>query len=457
MAIATGVVPRPAAALLGLSLIPTTLAGHRFWERDDRSERADQTFHFLKNVGILGGLLFAATSTGGRPSVPWRAQPRRPPRRQRGRRTGRRHRPNGLTRLGGQGRIAQPVSALAATASLPAPRGCSSTVEPQPSKLVVRVRFPSPAPRMPWSAGIQAGLLPGGVQPCLRVPLSCHYLGARFYPSVRGGVTRNRVSPCAAPRGCGSRARPRVRELLTTPKRVDACSASTIASWPAHVLDALSIDGVSEDDATGSLPRSVRGHSRRGYRTALCEASEIGACGRGRFRTLVSKSIPVRCTSRFTRRPNMTTATSTRSRRQGDNHRNPAGRRRPRTANWESSNLQLTLSRCVQPCPPPRTGVCIAVSERARRSSGVSGDRRLFVVVDDEPVLEVRRLDCRRETERTSTDPVRMDVDPSLTRYRKDVRPRSIHITIRRIEDLVDGCALPQDVDSVRRARPAAD
>ena len=72
MAIATGVVPRPAAALLGLSLIPTTLAGHRFWEYDDRSERADQTFHFLKNVGMLGGLLFAATSTGGRPSVPWR-------------------------------------------------------------------------------------------------------------------------------------------------------------------------------------------------------------------------------------------------------------------------------------------------------------------------------------------------------------------------------------------------
>ena len=72
VAIATGVVPRPAAALLGLSLIPTTLAGHRFWECDDRSERADQTFHFLKNVGILGGLLFAATSTGGRPSVPWR-------------------------------------------------------------------------------------------------------------------------------------------------------------------------------------------------------------------------------------------------------------------------------------------------------------------------------------------------------------------------------------------------
>ncbi len=72
VAIATGVVPRPAAALLGLSLIPTTLAGHRFWECDDRSERADQTFHFLKNVGILGGLILAATSTGGRPSVPWR-------------------------------------------------------------------------------------------------------------------------------------------------------------------------------------------------------------------------------------------------------------------------------------------------------------------------------------------------------------------------------------------------
>jgi putative oxidoreductase len=72
VAISTGILPRPAAAILALSLIPTTFAGHRFWEHDDRSERAGQTIHFLKNIGMLGGLLFAATSTGGRPSVPWR-------------------------------------------------------------------------------------------------------------------------------------------------------------------------------------------------------------------------------------------------------------------------------------------------------------------------------------------------------------------------------------------------
>jgi hypothetical protein len=37
------------------------------------------------------------------------------------------------------------------------PRGCSSMVEPQPSKLVVRVQFPSPAPRRPGKVGAHAG------------------------------------------------------------------------------------------------------------------------------------------------------------------------------------------------------------------------------------------------------------------------------------------------------------
>jgi len=72
--LATGRFPRIAAIALASSLIPTTLAGHRFWEEDDRHARANQQQHFLKNIGMLGGLILAAVDTEGRPSLGWRAR-----------------------------------------------------------------------------------------------------------------------------------------------------------------------------------------------------------------------------------------------------------------------------------------------------------------------------------------------------------------------------------------------
>jgi len=72
--LALGILPRPAAAVLALSLVPTTLGGHRPWEQDDPKARSMQTIHVLKNLAMVGGLLLAATSTGGRPSLPWRAK-----------------------------------------------------------------------------------------------------------------------------------------------------------------------------------------------------------------------------------------------------------------------------------------------------------------------------------------------------------------------------------------------
>jgi uncharacterized membrane protein YphA (DoxX/SURF4 family) len=65
---------RPAALALAGSLVPTTLAGHRYWEETDPAARAQQQYHFLKNVGLVGGLLLDALDTGGRPSLPWRAR-----------------------------------------------------------------------------------------------------------------------------------------------------------------------------------------------------------------------------------------------------------------------------------------------------------------------------------------------------------------------------------------------
>ena len=68
---ALGIAPRVMAIVLVGSLVPTTLAGHRFWEIDDDVEKAQQKIQFLKNAGLTGGLIFAALDTGGRPSVFW--------------------------------------------------------------------------------------------------------------------------------------------------------------------------------------------------------------------------------------------------------------------------------------------------------------------------------------------------------------------------------------------------
>ena len=45
-------------------MVPTTLAGHRFWVVGDKQERAQRQIHFLKNLTIMGGLLIAAADTG---------------------------------------------------------------------------------------------------------------------------------------------------------------------------------------------------------------------------------------------------------------------------------------------------------------------------------------------------------------------------------------------------------
>ncbi len=47
-----------ALAVIG-SLIPTTVAGHDFWNIDDPMARRMQRTQFWKNMAMLGGLLFA--------------------------------------------------------------------------------------------------------------------------------------------------------------------------------------------------------------------------------------------------------------------------------------------------------------------------------------------------------------------------------------------------------------
>src|SRR5437763_17041657 len=59
--LALGKLPRLSAAILAASLVPTTAAGHRFWEEESPQAKGMQRTHFLKNLAILGGLIIAAT------------------------------------------------------------------------------------------------------------------------------------------------------------------------------------------------------------------------------------------------------------------------------------------------------------------------------------------------------------------------------------------------------------
>jgi putative oxidoreductase len=48
--------PRAAGAGLAVSMVPTTLAAHRYW-RHVGPDRKAQFIHFAKNAGLVGGLM----------------------------------------------------------------------------------------------------------------------------------------------------------------------------------------------------------------------------------------------------------------------------------------------------------------------------------------------------------------------------------------------------------------
>lgn len=72
--LALGKFPRLSSLALAGSLVPTTVAGHAFWDATDPGEKAAQQLHFLKNLSILGGLVLAAVDTEGKPSLGWRGR-----------------------------------------------------------------------------------------------------------------------------------------------------------------------------------------------------------------------------------------------------------------------------------------------------------------------------------------------------------------------------------------------
>lgn len=55
--LALNIAPRLASALLIGSLVPTTLVGHAFWNEKEPQGYRMQRIQFLKNLGLIGGLL----------------------------------------------------------------------------------------------------------------------------------------------------------------------------------------------------------------------------------------------------------------------------------------------------------------------------------------------------------------------------------------------------------------
>ncbi len=56
-ALAVGFFPKLAALLLIGSMVPTTIVGHPFWQEKDVANMKQQQVQFMKNLGLIGGLL----------------------------------------------------------------------------------------------------------------------------------------------------------------------------------------------------------------------------------------------------------------------------------------------------------------------------------------------------------------------------------------------------------------
>lgn len=72
--LATSKLPRVAGGLLAAALVPTTYAGHPFWNITDPAQRKAQQIQFQKNLGLLGAVMLASVDTGGKPGLTWRTR-----------------------------------------------------------------------------------------------------------------------------------------------------------------------------------------------------------------------------------------------------------------------------------------------------------------------------------------------------------------------------------------------
>ncbi|MFC4375462.1 DoxX family protein [Nocardia halotolerans] len=72
--LAIGRAPRPAAFVLAATVVPGTVTEQDFWAESDPDLKAVKRAGFLKDLGLLGGLLIASADTEGKPSLGWRGR-----------------------------------------------------------------------------------------------------------------------------------------------------------------------------------------------------------------------------------------------------------------------------------------------------------------------------------------------------------------------------------------------
>ncbi|WP_328405082.1 DoxX family protein [Nocardia sp. NBC_00403] len=72
--LALGKMPRLASLVLAATVIPATVTEQDFWAEQDPDRKAAKRNAFLKDMGLLGGLMIAAADTAGKPSLGWRGK-----------------------------------------------------------------------------------------------------------------------------------------------------------------------------------------------------------------------------------------------------------------------------------------------------------------------------------------------------------------------------------------------
>ncbi|WP_378733439.1 DoxX family membrane protein [Nocardia brasiliensis] len=72
--LALGKAPRLAALVLAATVVPATVTEQDFWNEPDPAQKATKRKAFLKDLGLLGGLMIAAADTEGKPSLSWRGK-----------------------------------------------------------------------------------------------------------------------------------------------------------------------------------------------------------------------------------------------------------------------------------------------------------------------------------------------------------------------------------------------
>ncbi|MFI5776563.1 DoxX family protein [Nocardia sp. NPDC051570] len=72
--LALGRAPRLSALVLAATVVPATVTEQDFWNEQDPARRDAKRVAFLKDLGLLGGLMIAAADTEGKPSLGWRGR-----------------------------------------------------------------------------------------------------------------------------------------------------------------------------------------------------------------------------------------------------------------------------------------------------------------------------------------------------------------------------------------------